>query len=133
MKGTVKPVIAFCEDVDTWIYFDQAFQVFRYEIYCVGYDASGSPQTLEFVVEEGILPASTYPEISPYQADPTRILPGLIHWQEYMGFLPQQNVNHHPLTHGKLSHMEQRLKHHSRQRITKKLQHLGYDVIHAAS
>ncbi len=133
MNDTIKPVVAFHDDIDTWIYFDQAFQVFRYEIFCIGYDAAGNPQTLEFVVEEGILPPASYPEILPYLADPGRILPGLIHWQETMGFLPQQNTDHHPLGHGKLTHMEQRLKQHSRRRITEKLRLLGYDVISAAS
>ncbi len=131
MNEILKPVIAFREDIDTWIYFDQSFRVFRYEIYCIGYNPSGSPGTLEFVIEEGILPEASFPEVSAYQRPAEQILPGLLQWKEYMGFLPQHNVNYHPLCSSKLHKMERRLKRTSRSRIMEKLRRLGYEVIAA--
>ena len=134
MKTGTKPVIAFREDVDTWVYFDQAFQVFRYEIFCVDYDEWGCPTTLSFVIEEGIVSSDQFPEIGQYEnADPHFQGPTWIAWEDKMGFLPQQNVNYHPLVAEKLEMIEQQLKTYSRRRVTDKLRHLGYDVIAAVS
>ena len=131
MNEILKPVIAFREDIDTWIYFDQSFRVFRYEIYCIGYNPFGCPGTLEFVIEEGILSEASFPEAGPFQKPAQQILPGLLRWKEYVGFLPQHNVNYHPLSSKKLEKMERRLKRQSRNRIMQKLRLLGYDVIAA--
>lgn len=62
-RSTYPPVVAYDEDVHAWMYLDQVDGVLRYEAYVIGYDETGSPTTLEFVIEEGVLELSRFPHI----------------------------------------------------------------------
>lgn len=60
------PVVSYEEDVHAWMYLDQVDGVLRYEAYVIGYDETGSPTTLEFVIEEGVLDLHRFPQIFPF-------------------------------------------------------------------
>src|SRR5690606_3671691 len=65
-RSTYPPVVAYEEDVHAWMYLDQVDGVLRYEAYVIGYDETGSPTTLEFVIEEGVLDLRRFPQIFPF-------------------------------------------------------------------
>lgn len=54
-KVSPKEVVAYNEDVWTWVYFDQIDQVLRYEAYIIDYQESGEPGSLRLVLEEGLI------------------------------------------------------------------------------
>lgn len=55
----MQEVIAYSEDLHVWIYYDQTDDILRYEAYIISYDSKGEPSTLDFVIDDGILPWAT--------------------------------------------------------------------------
>lgn len=127
MLRVTKPVVAYNEDIDTWIYFDQQAQVWRYEIYCVGYDNYGESTTLEFVIEEGILSQREFPEL-PFPTSKLTRQPWLI-TDYYIVILTDRLGKDIRVPKAKLVQYEKALKRGARQRVCQKLRALGYDVI----
>ena len=129
MKGLVKPVIAYNEDIDVWIYYDQLDHICRYEIFYVAYDNSGNPTTLDFVIEEGVLDLRELPQII-MEEDllPTPKSPWVQVFDHFL-LLSDYVSTDIRIPHHLFAQSEQSLKQVSKSRIIKKLILLGYDVL----
>lgn len=146
---TVEPkeVIAYREDVWTWVYFDQIDQVLRYEAYVLDYDDSGSPQTLRLLLEEGLVSQaeardSGLADLIPLETDdryhhfPLWPHIGVNKTSLYLVQAGNiyQRLNKEQLSqlHQCFARLEQRLKKRHKNRWKKRLRLLGYDVIDSA-
>lgn len=128
MIKVVKPVVAFVEDIDVWIYYDQQDRVWRYEIFTVGYNDFGEQTTLEFVIEEGLLNQEEFPELCyelPMLGDFST--PWITMEDHFLLLKDQYQPVEQPIQ--KIISAERHLKRQAKQRILKKLQYLGFDVI----
>jgi len=117
------------------IYFyhsHQLDQIYRYEIYCVGYDDLGEPTTLEFVIEEGILDTRMFPKLGvgePLKHPRRPLLP----LNNGVYVLIQDKITRAlPTLGGQLQKYESRLKVIWKKRIVQKLRALGYEVLATA-
>lgn len=129
MRLSFKPVVAYKEDIDVWIYFDQLSGVLRYEIFCVAYDNSGQPTTLDFVVEEGVLDSREAPDLH-VGCQPTGYCP-LVQLSDYVLILPDVVTEITPVPDHLLQNYEKKLKQRAKPRIQKKLRALGYDILNS--
>ncbi len=142
-----RQVVAYREDVWAWVYFDQIDQVLRYEAYVVGYDDSGSPQTLEVLLEEGLVSLSEWSleelsQLLPWEANlPSHRFPLWPHISVsktslYLKHLSNiyQTLESEQLVrlHRCFAQIESGLKKRHQSRWKQRLRALGYDVIESA-
>ena len=138
-----RDVVSYEDDVHAWMYLDQIDGVLRYEAFVIGYDDSGSPTTLEIVIEEGAFPLTDFPQLM-------AILPKSIRERAQRnsqgpdalaqltsppgrasgGFVPWElTARQWERLHRFCEEQERRMKREYRFRWTRRLRALGYDVI----
>lgn len=139
---TVKQVVSYEDDVHVWVYFDQVDRVIRYETFVLGYNHSGEPTTLDFVLEEGVLDNAhevpLFAELihqaeahSSHMRTQLRIAADgqLIATPAILDFYPSLTPCQLRAVHDYFSASEANLKAERRRRWMSMLHALGYDVL----
>ncbi|NMB45740.1 MAG: hypothetical protein GX998_04940 [Firmicutes bacterium] len=138
-----KEVVAYSEDLHVWVYYDQTDDILRYEAYVIDYDDAGSPSTLAFVIDDGIL--SWASPLGQYLTKKSVRSPGAKQslWAiprhtrstlaapELNLYLQLSEKEIHAI-HRLFASEESRLKAKHRSTWVRRLQALGYDVIPSA-
>lgn len=151
-----KQVVAYNEDVWTWVYFDQIDQVLRYEAYVIDYQDNGEPGGLSLVLEEGlitdlesfnmnfsVLASCLFAEAKPHQDElsPKHQFPIWPHIEInktslYFGQVSNIYRRLAPweiaMLHKEFRHLESKLKQRNKKRWKKRLRLLGFDVLDSA-
>lgn len=141
MSKQMKQVVSYADDVHVWVYLDSIDRVLRYEAFVIGYNSDGEPETLQFVIEEGVL--DTLPEL-PFFDELCKSLEQKRSWGSsyqftvdgrlvsippFLHFYTALNNEQIKTIHEYFHEREKNLKRSRRRRWTRMLRALGYDVI----
>lgn len=141
MSKQVKQVVSYADDVHVWVYLDSIDRVLRYEAFVIGYNDCGEPETLRFVIEEGVL--DTLPEL-PFFAELCQSLEQKCAWGSsyqftvdgrlvsippFLHFYTALDSEQIETIHQYFHERERKLKRSRQRRWTRMLRALGYDVI----